>query len=101
MMNWVHDMLIPQRRQNAPDDRLAKFTAYGILIHSTRLHDLCERLELLESAKKTMSNVKSCTARIQRKFDSLDDIEQICPRECEMRADVVADSIPCLLHFRL
>ena len=79
MMDWMHDVLIPECGQDAAYGRLTDLASYRIPVHSDRVHHLDKRLKLLD----------------------LDNIEQVRTTEVEMRADIVADAVsrPCHLRF--
>ena len=47
-MSWVHDVLIKERGEDAPDCRLADLAADRVMFHTDGIHDRSEGHQLLD-----------------------------------------------------
>lgn len=59
MVDRIHDMLVPERREDVPDDRLAALAADRVLFDAAFLHNLRKVLQLLDPDDIAKSQLES------------------------------------------
>lgn len=107
-MNGVHNVSVDSdgRGDDGSDARPADLASEGVLPDSTVGENLVERFQLLdpEIKKEAKGKIEVSEKKGEakgRRGDELDDVEEIGSRHGEVRADVVGDGKPSLLHLGL